>query len=241
MIGRRAGVDSREMQVFGARFVPPPSGPLLDTGMSDLVTWMNTDHRGKIDPVVAAAMAHYQFETLHPFRDGNGRLGRFLIVDYLLQCGVLSEPTLSVSPWFEARCPEYYDRLLRVSTHNDWEPFVSFFARGLGDSTKTTMAEMLSLVRVQELLKQVVRDSPLRADTAQALVDLAVATPSFTVRAAAERLGVSIVRANTLVKQLTGIGVLAEVPGANRKRRFYAPAVIDVLTRAPSRAAATVA
>ena len=116
VIGRRADAPIGGLPVHASRFVPSPGGLSLEASLRDLADWMQADHAGEIDPVVAAAMAHYQFETLHPFRDGNGRLGRFLIVLQLLHSGVLSEPTLTVSPWFEARRAEYYDRLLAVST-----------------------------------------------------------------------------------------------------------------------------
>ena len=107
------------------------------------------DHRATIDPVVGAALAHYQFETLHPFHDGNGRIGRLMIVIQLYAAGVLGEPTLTVSPWFEARRTEYYDRLFAVSTQGEWDNWVSFFAQGLEESAvRTRPAPVASSARV---------------------------------------------------------------------------------------------
>lgn len=83
-------------------------------------------------------MSHYQLETLRPFRDGNGRIGRLMTVLHLQSVGVLSEPTLTVSPWFEARRDEYYDRILGVSTHNGWDGFVRFLAEGLRQAADAT-------------------------------------------------------------------------------------------------------
>lgn len=230
MIGVREGYDPLEPAIEAARFVPSPPGTQLETGLRDLGDWMALPHDREIDPVVAAAMAHYQFETLHPFRDGNGRLGRFLIVAHLLIQGVLAEPTLTVSPWFEARRSQYYDRLLAVSTDGDWDGFVQFFATGLASAAQMTQEQMLALRDVQEGLRERVRQSKLRAGTAIALVDLAVARPSFTVRQAAEELDVSYPRANSLVAQLMEIGVLDVLDAEAYKRRFFAPAVISVLT-----------
>ena len=119
VIGRRPDAPIGAASVHAARLVPSPAGLSLEANLRDLADWMQADHTDEIDPVVAVAMAHYQFETLHPFRDGNGRLGRFIIVLQLLHAGVLSEPTLTVSPWFEARRAEYYDRLLAVSTDGE--------------------------------------------------------------------------------------------------------------------------
>lgn len=231
VIGRRDDGATVRHPVEAARFVPTPNGPLLETGLRDLVDWMRVDHHGQIDPVVAAAMSHYQFETLHPFRDGNGRVGRFLIVLHLQVTGVLSEPTLTVSPWFEARRNQYYDHLLGVSTRGDWDGYVRFFAEGLRQAADTTRAEMVAIVGVQAELKEIVRASNLRADSAHALVDLAVANPTFTVRRVEAELGVSYGRANKLVGQLVDLGVLDVVDPHAYKRRFFAPRVLQVLTR----------
>lgn len=233
VVGRRAGAADREFPVEAARFVPPPGGLDLSARLQDLLDWMNAPRNTELDPVVAAALAHYQFETLHPFGDGNGRIGRLLIVIHLLKLGLLSEPTLTVSPWFETRREQYYDRLLAVSADGDWDGFVRFFAEGLGTSAGSTRTQMIALVAVQAQLHQRVRDSRLRAETAHTLVDYAVGHVTFNVRAVERDLGVSYVRANNLIDQLVALGVLAPVDesGAYR-RRFFSPAVLHVLTGA---------
>jgi Fic family protein len=230
VIGRRRETPPNLAAVHAARFIPPPPGDHLTSGLNDLVRWIQTDHSQAIDPVVAAAMSHYQFETLHPFHDGNGRLGRLLIVMHMLQIGVLSEPTLTVSPWFETRRTDYYARLLAVSTHGDWDGFIRFFATGLRDAANNTRDQMLKLVAVQSELKEIVRTSSLRADSAHALVDLAVANPSFTVRRVESDLNISYGRANKLVGQLVDLGILDVVDSNAYKRRFFAPRVLNVLT-----------
>lgn len=229
VIGRRAEADAAGFPIHAARFVPSPPGDSLELGVRELVDWLRVDHSGTIDPVVATAMGHYQFETLHPFRDGNGRLGRLLIVLQLQQLGVLSEPTLTVSPWFEARRADYYDRLLGVSTQGNWDEYVTFFAQGIQSAAELTRRQMIALVAVQAELKNVVRASALRADSAHALVDLAVANPTFAVRQVERVLGLSYGRANSLVSQLMDLGILAVVNPDAYKRRFFAPRVIDVL------------
>ena len=228
MIGRRPGAHSAA-PIHASRFVPVPPGDRLRAGVRALVDWLHQDHAGDIDPIIAAGMAHYQFETLHPFRDGNGRLGRFLIVLTLLSSSVLSEPTLTVSPWFEERRAEYYDALLRVSTHGDWDTFLTFFSRGLAAAATNTRHQMLALAAAHQILKETVRASSLRSAHAFDLVDFAVANPSFTVRKVEAALGVSYGRANSLVGQLTDIGVLDVVERGSQPRRFTAPAVLKVL------------
>jgi Fic family protein len=230
VIGRRVEALPEDLPVVAARFVPPPAGLDLQARVQDLLDWMSAGRPGVIDPVVAAALAHYQFEALHPFSDGNGRVGRLLIVVHLLKLGVLAEPTLTVSPWFESRRAEYYDHLFGVSTRGDWDAFVRFFADGLETSARRTREQMLALVAVQARLKETVRASSLRADTAHALVDYAVANTAFTVRAVERDLRLSYARANGLVGQLVELGVLAPLAASNTyRRRFYAPAVLRVL------------
>ena len=231
VIGQRRTAAVGELPVKAARFVPPPPGLDLEANVRDLVRWMAADHKNTMDPVVVSALSHYQFETLHPFHDGNGRIGRLLIVLQLYASGVLSEPTLTVSPWFEARRTEYYDRLLAVSCAGEWDQWISFFAQGLEESAQTTRGQMLRLVDVQSDLKETIRASPLRADKAHTLVDYAVAHPSFTVRQVQRDLELSYGRANGLVGQLVDLGVLSST-GQTYRRRFFAPAVLDVLLSA---------
>lgn len=195
----------------------------------DLMGWMSTDHSAHIDPVVATAMAHYQFESLHPFNDGNGRIGRLLVVLQLQLLDLLREPTLTISPWFESRRTEYYDLLFGVSTNGAWDDFVTFFAQGLTESADFTHRQMLALVAVRDDLKERVRASSLRAESALALVDLAVANTVFTIKGVAVGLGVSVGRAAQLVDALIGLGVLKQVGSRSYNRRFYAPAVFAVL------------
>ena len=206
MIGRRPGAHSTA-PVHASRFVPAPPGDHLRAGVRALVDWLHRDHEGDIDPIIAAGMAHYQFETLHPFRDGNGRLGRFLIVLTLLSSGVLSEPTLTVSP----------------------DTFLTFFSQGLAAAATSTRHQMLALSAAHQSLKETVRTSSLRSAHALDLVDFAVANPSFTVRKVEAALGISYGRANGLVAQLTDIGVLDVVETGSQPRRFAAPAVLKVL------------
>ena len=224
-IGHRTGAS-----IVDARFVPHPPGDELSTRLRELVDWMVVDRSRSLDPVIAAAMAHYLFETLHPFNDGNGRIGRLLIVLQLYSAQVISEPTLTVSPWFEARRKDYYDCLLGVSTDSHWDAWVSFFATGIEASATSTRAQMLALVEVQASLRDRVRASTLRADSAHAAVDFAVGHPSFTVRDLQEALGLTYGRTNQLVEQLIAIGVFGPLAHFDTyNRRFHAPSVLDVL------------
>lgn len=215
-------------RISDARFVPAPPGADLVTRTRACIDWTRV-RRAAIDPVVAAAMLHYQFETLHPFTDGNGRIGRLLVVLHLQQLAILREPTLTVSPWFEARRPEYYDRLRAVSTSGDWNGWVAFFAAGVATAADATRRQLGELLSTQDALRNRVSEAGLRAQTAMRLIDFTLGQPIFTARQAERYLGVSYGRANALVAQLVDAGILRQYAPGSYDRRFCAPDVLAVL------------
>ncbi|WP_212719281.1 Fic family protein [Blastococcus sp. CCUG 61487] len=212
-----------------ARYVPPPPGPELERSLRDLLDWMNTSRAARRDPVVAAAMAHYQFEALHPFNDGNGRIGRLLVVLQLIQDAALEDPLLSISPWFEQRRREYQDRLLEVSASGDWDGWIRFFAEGIENSALDTAIRVDRLLRVQEGYAQTLRDEGavgLVRDLAESLI----AYPYIDVSRTAARLDSTFQTVNKAVARLVGLGILRERTGRPYGRLFEAPAVVEVLT-----------
>ena len=230
VIGRRPEANPHALPVQAARFVPPPPGDQLEAGVDELMRWKNVDHSVDIDPLIKAGLAHYQFETLHPFRDGNGRLGRYLIVLDLLSSGLLSEPTLTVSPWFEARRGEYYDHLFRVSTEGDWDSYLGFFARGLQQAAESTRRQMLALSQVQGELKDEIRASHLRGESAHAVIDLATGQPTFTIQMVAEAVGLSKNGARNVLERLIELKIIAVLDPENTyRRRYFAPRILQVL------------
>lgn len=229
VVGRREDAGPNALAIKAARFVPPPPGDDLRIRLADLLHWAQTDHSSTCDPVVAAAKTHYTFEALHPFHDGNGRIGRLLIVLQLHRLGVLTEPSITVSPWFEARRQRYYDALLGVSTTGDWSTWVVMFAEGLAASATSARQRMLALTTVQDALKERVRASPMRTANARLLVDFAVTRPTFTVRQVADALDMKRPGAKKLIDNMVDLGVLAEYGHRNYARRFHAPEVLNVL------------
>lgn len=227
MIGGNPG-----MRVQDARFVPQPPGPGLEQQVRMWTDWFVRSRHADIDPIVAAGMSHYHFETLHPFNDGNGRIGRLLVVLQLLYAEVLVEPTLTVSPWFEARRADYYDALMAVSTRGDWDGWIRFFARGVAAAARDTEQRLVELLAVQNTLKSRVRAGGLRADNAILLIDFALGQPIFTVRQVERHLGVTYTRANGLVGQLVDLGVLRQYEESVYAREFAAPDVVAILLRA---------
>lgn len=212
-----------------ARYVPPPPGLELERSLRALLDWTNASRKRNRDPVVAAAMAHYQFEALHPFNDGNGRIGRLLVVLQLIQDGALEDPLLSISPWFEQRRRDYQDRLLEVSASGDWDGWVRFFAEGIETSALDTAVRVDRLLRVQEDYAGRLRDvgaTGLIRDVAESLI----AYPYIDVPRTAARLESTFQTVNKAVARLVDLGILRERTGRSYGRLFEAPAVVEVLT-----------
>lgn len=209
-----------------ARFVPPPPGELLYEGVRQWLAWINGP--SDITPVVRAALAHYQFETLHPFSDGNGRLGRLIIVLQLMQYGVLHHPLLIVSPWFEARRREYQDHLLAVSQTGSLDPWIRFFADGLRAQATETLRRIEALLDYQEELRVAIRDNAIHGTRARLMEDL-IGQPIVTPTWAQKRYGVSYPAANEAIAKLVRDGVLTEMTGRSYARLFGASRVLQIL------------
>lgn len=228
--GVQVVIGSRGGDIRDARFVPPPPGVNLEAGLQDLVDWINAADVRRRDPVVAAALTHYQFEALHPFHDGNGRIGRLLVIVQLMQDGVLNDSLLSVSPWFEAHRSEYQERLAEVSPTGDWDGWVGFFAIGLEASATDTARRVDALLDVQERHLARVRDAGLTG-LARDVAESLIAYPYVTVSAVAQRTGKVFQTTNNAVRKLVELGLLVECTGRTHGRVFEAREVVAALTR----------
>ncbi|MGU3410701.1 Fic family protein [Microbacterium sp. M1A1_1b] len=212
-----------------ARFVPMPPGVALRSAVGDLTNWINDAPEQEMDPVVAAAMAHYQFETLHPFNDGNGRLGRLLIVLQFMRSATLAQPLLSVSPWFEARRERYQEGLAGVSATGAWDAWISFFAEGIEQSAIDTGARMADLLAVQAEYRERIRASGTRGIVLD-IADLLVGSPFVTVPMLARSTGRTYQAASNAVARLVELGILTEVERQG-VRVFRATDVVRVTSR----------
>ncbi|MFK0647624.1 Fic family protein [Dermacoccus sp. BD5] len=216
--------------VEDARFVPMPPGADLESAARDLVDWIRTPASPR-DPLVAAAMAHYQFETLHPFNDGNGRLGRLLIVLQFLGDGLLTEPLLSVSPWFEARRIAYQDALAAVSETGDWDAWVRFFCAGIEASATDTAARVDRLLGINARYVEKLRDEKITG-VARDIADMLIGTPVVTVPSLSRTTGRTSQAVNTALLRLVKAGILMG-PIGSYNRRFFALDVMDAITAPP--------
>jgi Fic family protein len=216
-------------RVRDARFVPPPPGDELTAGLRAWVEWANASH-DSLPPIVEAALAHYQFETLHPFNDGNGRIGRLVIVLQLMRSGVVREPLLAVSPWFEARRREYQDELLRVSESGDWDRWVSFFAEAIRAQAEDTSRKVDELLAFQRDAKDRCQRAGVRG-LARDLAEGLIGRPVLTIAAVQRRHDVSSTAAAKAVQRLVELGLVREVTGGNYARVYVAAGVVDVVSR----------
>jgi Fic family protein len=210
--GQRAPIER-------ATFIPPPVHEMT-IALDDFEKFLHAEH--SLPVLLHCGIAHSQFETIHPFLDGNGRVGRLLISFLLVHRGVMHRPLLYLSHFFKANHDEYYDRLMAVREEGDWEGWLTFFLRGVAetsaDATKTAK-QIVSLreshrARIQEVLSP----NGLR------LLDLLFRRPMVNIALIQERLTLSFVTAAKMIEGLAELGIVEEITGARRNRVYrYSP------------------
>ncbi len=213
-----------------AAYVPPPPERLWEC-LDAFEKYLHADH--DLPPLVTIACAHYQFEAIHPFLDGNGRVGRLLVVLLLAEWDLLDAPLLDISAWIEPRRDEYYAGLLRVSTHGDWAGWVGFFLRGVAEQARDAVRRSVSLQSLRD-------DYRARVSTARSsallgvLVDALFDVPALTISRARGILAVTHRSASLTVTKLVESGILTEVPGRVRNRLFVANGILQAIEGDPT-------
>jgi Fic family protein len=222
-------VGAKDLPVEQARFVPPPPGTALESALQDWRDWIE-DADIPLPPVVRAALGHYQFECLHPYTDGNGRLGRLIIVLQLMRAGVIDEGLLAVSPWFEARRREYQDQLFRVSCTGDFDEWVKFFCAGVKVRADATASAVVALVQYQAELRQLAIAEKLSGTILHVLDDL-IGRPVQTARSLANTHTVTPQTAYNIIRKLMELDVLVELTGRTYGKVFAAARVLAIVRR----------
>lgn len=223
---RHVFIGPKNAPIEEARFVPAPFGDQLRAGFEAWVDWVN-EPPPDTPPVLQAALAHYQFETLHPFSDGNGRIGRLLIVLQLVRQDVLRHPILVVSPWFEARRAEYQDSLLRLSQTGEWDRWVEFFATGVGAAAADTHERIDALLSWQEEALASVRRARV-AGVAERIAGELIGSPILRASHVTHNHGVSHQGAMNALRRLADLGLVVE-QRRNGRISFVARRVIELL------------
>jgi Fic family protein len=169
-------------------------------------------------------LVHAQFETIHPFLDGNGRVGRLLITFLLCERGILRRPLLYLSHYFKTHRAEYYDRLMAVRDSGHWEQWLKFFLRGIVEVSASATGTAHAILALQREHRQLVLEKVSNILLGQRLLDLLLQNPLLTVRAIEAQLDCAYVTANKLVEQFAALGILREMTGGQRNRRYeYRP------------------
>ncbi len=210
-----------------ASYVPPPPDRLMDC----LGAWETFLHDEALPPLVHAALVHSQFEAIHPFLDGNGRVGRLLIALILLERRVLPSPLLYLSAYFEATRPEYYARLSGVMERGEWEEWLAYFLRGVAGQAEDAIDRIERIDALVAGWRERLAAAPSRLP--ERALGLFVENPFWTVRKLAERLGVAFTTAQRAIGRLESAGVVTLAGEAKRNRVYCARAILEILEEAP--------
>ena len=205
-----------------ATFVPPPVHE-MQTALGDFEKFLH--ETAELPVLVHCGLAHAQFETIHPFLDGNGRVGRLLITFLLCQRGILNHPLLYLSLYLKAHRAEYYDRLMAVRTNGNWEGWIKFFLKGVFQVSQSATETARAILRMREDHRQAIADNMGgRAALGLRLLDALYEQPIISVSFAEKLLECAYVTANKIIDQLAGLELLRETTGGQRNRRFrYEP------------------
>lgn len=213
-----------------ATYVPPPPDELMEC----LGSWEGFLYDHTLPPLIHAALAHSQFEAIHPFLDGNGRVGRLLITLLLVERGVTPSPLLYLSAFFEATREEYYARLLGVTQRGEWEEWLVYFLRGVVLQTGDAVDRIQRIDGL--LLDWRQRLANLQSRLPERALDLFAENPFWTVSGLALRLEVAFTTAQRAIERLESVGAVAQIGEGRRNRVYCAESILEVLEGTPETA-----
>lgn len=209
-----------------ARYIPPPPED-MEIAISDLEKYINAED-GQ-DDLIRAALIHYQFETIHPFLDGNGRLGRLLITLYLMERKLLTSPVLYISYFLKRNRVEYYDRISEVRRSGNYEQWVRFFLQAVEECARDAIETIDKLTALHEKDKAAVSAMGRASKNALLVFAYLEANPIIDIGKTAQALGLSFNTVSAAVKRLVGAGILKQMDAANRNRSFSYEACLEIL------------
>lgn len=213
-----------------ATFVPPPHYELD----ACLGAWENFIHGNSPEPtLVKAALLHYQFEVIHPFLDGNGRIGRLLITLFLCERGCLSQPLLYLSGFFDETREEYYQLLLAVSQRGAWREWIEYFLRGIRLQARRALIDTQKVLKQYEFFRAKLKEGKRVPHEAARVLDHVFANPYISITRHAQRVGVSYQKAQRGIEYWIEEGLLKEGTGQQRNRLYVANEILQIMA-APS-------
>jgi len=220
-------IGRKGQPITNARYVPPP--PSEVPGCLD--AFEKAIHAESKQPfLVSLALIHYQFEAIHPFEDGNGRIGRLLLPLLLVEKGILSHPLIQLSAYFEQHRGEYYDHLLQISQSGKWQPWVTFFLRAVHQESNEAARRSRAILDLRTEYRDKMEAAGASAHTLKIVDDLFV-TPAVTVTGVAKRLRVTYPTAELLVRKLVRANILSADKTRRRNRIFHASEILNLVQK----------
>ena len=210
-----------------ASFVPPPPHEAM-AAMGDLEHYFHG--KPKLPVLIDCALIHYQFETIHPFLDGNGRMGRLLTTFFLYWKAVMHKPLLYLSYYFKKNRQEYYDRLNMVRNTGNYEQWVDFFLKGVVDIAGSAMDTARQILELQSRHRRLLWEKKISSPIAVGILEQLFYTPVVSIGQTAGQFDISYQAASTIVAQLEKAGILRETTGKKRDKRFVYNDYLDILT-----------
>ncbi len=212
--------------ITDATFIPPAHHTINDL-MSDLEKFVHNED-AYFPELLKIALVHYQFETIHPFLDGNGRVGRLLITLYLVDKGILKKPILYLSDFFERNRQLYYDNLMNVRTKNDLKQWFKFFLVGVIETAKNSSNTFDQILKLQQQVDQKIQTLGSRTAKAQKVVNYLYQHPLINAKTTAEVTGLLVASAYKLIADLEQLGILIEITGKKRSKSYLFREYLDL-------------
>lgn len=211
-----------------ARYIPPNVDDMLNA-MSDLEKYIN--YGDEYNPLIRAALIHYQFETIHPFLDGNGRIGRLLILLYLIETDLLKKPVIYVSYFMKKNQLEYYDRINEVRRTGNYEQWINFFLEAVSVAAKDAAQSIQQLSNLHESNVALLPESKRNKDNLRTVFDYIEHFPIIDIKHTAEALNLSYNTVSNAVKKLVNLGILRETTNSARNRVFAYETYLQILRK----------
>jgi len=208
-----------------ATYVPPPVHEMTQA-LGDLEKFLHAP--ADLPALIHCAYAHAQFETIHPFLDGNGRVGRLLITFLLCHRDILEFPLLYLSHYFKLHRMEYYDRLTAIRRTSDWEGWIKFFLRGVATVSRDAVTTAREIITLRETTRQKVADAVGNMNGALPLLDYLFEHPAVTANQVKEHLSISFTQASKVLSRFEELGLVKETTGQKRNRRFRFDPYLDL-------------
>ena len=210
-----------------ATYVPPPVEEMKQAlGELEKYLHSNSDE----PPLIQCALMHYQFEAIHPFLDGNGRVGRLLITFFLYEKGYSTQPLLYLSAFFDRYREEYYDRLLAISQKGDWQGWIEFFLRGVANQSKDAILDAKKILELHAEYQNTLEKTKKVPESAHRLIDELFVNPVISISGLSKKWNMPFNSVKTGVLRLVDIGILREVTEKKRNKLFIAPTLMKLLT-----------